>query len=185
MELGVDQAQALAFCGPASCGPAGVVLQSRQQRWLTDAFPDVTAALAVLAEEQVVLDELVVWRAGRFDFPSLQDRLRSGPARVHALALAAPAAYVVFDLLAHRSHDLRGNPYAKRRRRLEKLLATRGLPPGVVLTPTTTDPTVARSWLRGHSRIRDRGRGRQTRRPALPTGGAGLAETPRPPPGEA
>jgi ATP-dependent DNA ligase len=51
--------------------------------------------------------ELVVWRSGRFDFAALQDRLRSGPARVRDLAAAAPAAYVVFDLLAHHGTDLR------------------------------------------------------------------------------
>src|SRR3712207_2927086 len=69
-----DGFRALAFCDPTD-----VVLQSRQQRWLTGSFPDITAALAPLADEHVVLDgELVVWRAGRFDFASLQDRLRSG-----------------------------------------------------------------------------------------------------------
>jgi ATP-dependent DNA ligase len=33
---------------------------------------------------------------------------------------------------------------------LEKLLA-RGLPPGLVLSPATTDPAVARTWLRGYT----------------------------------
>jgi hypothetical protein len=57
--------------------------------------------------------------------------------------------YVVFDLLAHRGDDLRGTPFRKRRRRLEKLLA-RGLAPELVLTPTTTtDPTVAATWRYG------------------------------------
>src|SRR4051812_12660814 len=85
-----DGFRALAFCHRN-----GVVLQSRQQRPLTGAFPDITTALAPLAEDQVVLDgEIVVWRAGRLDFAALQDRLRSGPARVRDLAAAAPAAYV-------------------------------------------------------------------------------------------
>lgn len=137
------------FRAVAFCGPSGVVLQSRQQRPLTAGFPDVAAALAPLADEGVVLDgELVVWRAGRFDFTALQDRLRSGPARVRQLAAVAPAAYVVFDLLAHRGQDLRGKPLRKRRRRLEKLLE-RGLAPGLVLTPTTTDPAVAAEWAGG------------------------------------
>src|SRR5215208_2214632 len=78
----------------------GVHLQSRQLRDLTAGFPDVAAAVARL--DDVVLDgELVVWRAGRFDFAALQDRLRSGRARVGNLVTAAPAAYIVFDLLAH------------------------------------------------------------------------------------
>jgi ATP-dependent DNA ligase len=65
-------------------------------------------------------------------------------------AAAAPAAYVVFDLLAHHGKDLRDQPYTKRRRKLDKLLA-RGVPPGLVLTPTTTDPAVAQTWLRGYT----------------------------------
>jgi ATP-dependent DNA ligase len=126
----------------------GVHLQSRQQRSLTAAFPDAAATMTQLTE--VVLDgEIVVWRAGRFDVAALQDRLCSGPARVRDLATAAPAAYVVFDLLAHKGADLRDRPYRKRRRKLEKLLA-RGLPDGLVLTPATTDAAVARTWMLGH-----------------------------------
>src|SRR5215212_9949680 len=139
-----DGFRALAF-GDRS----GVHLQSRQLRDLTAGFPDVAAAVARLGD--VVLDgELVVWRAGRFDFAALQDRLRSGRPRVHGLVTAAPAAYNVFDLLARNSKDLRGRPYWKRRRKLEKLLGG-GLPDGLVLTPATTDPAVARTWMRAHT----------------------------------
>src|SRR3954463_10863548 len=71
----------------------GVHLQSRQLRNLTAGFPDVAAAVAQF--DDVVLDgELVVWRAGRLDFDALQDRLRSGQARMKGLVTAAPAAYV-------------------------------------------------------------------------------------------
>ena len=56
-----DGFRALAFCGPY-----GVVLQSRQQRPLSDAFPDITAALAPLGEPP------------RFRIP---DPIRSGPER--------------------------------------------------------------------------------------------------------
>jgi ATP-dependent DNA ligase len=55
------------------------------------------------------------------------------PGRVRDLAAAAPAAFVVFDLLADRGTDLRGHPYIERRAALETLLG-RGLPPGVVLS---------------------------------------------------
>jgi ATP-dependent DNA ligase len=127
----------------------GVHLQSRQLRDLTTRFPDVAAAVARL--DDVVLDgELVVWRAGRFDFAALQDRLRSGRTRMHGLVTAAPAAYIVFDLLARNGKDLRGQPYWKRRRKLEKLLG-HGLPAGLVLTPATTDPAVARTWMLAHT----------------------------------
>ncbi len=134
----------------AFCDTSGVALQ-RQQRPLTGAFPDLAAALTPFQRDGVVVDgEVVVWRAGRLDFAALQDRLRSGPARTRELAAAAPAAFVVFDLLAHRGTDLRDHPYAQRRAALEALL-NRGLPPGVVLPPTTTGPAVAHSWLAGHT----------------------------------
>ena len=60
-----------------------------------------------------------------------------------------PAAFVVFDLLAHGRTDLRDLPYRHRRDALEALLG-RGLPDGLVLTPSTLDAAVARSWLSGH-----------------------------------
>ena len=63
---------------------------------------------------------------------------------MHGLVTAAPAAYIVFDLLARNGKDLRGRPYWKRRRKLEKLLGG-GLPDGLVLTPATIDPAVART----------------------------------------
>jgi ATP-dependent DNA ligase len=128
----------------------GVLLQSRQLRDLTPAFPDVAAAVAHLGREVVLDGELVVWRGGRFDFTALQDRLRSGRARSRGLVAAAPAAYIVFDLLARDGVALLDRPYAKRRRKLEKL-AARGLPDGLVLTPATTDAAVARTWMLGHT----------------------------------
>lgn len=147
-----DGFRALGFCSRA-----GVPVQSRQQRLLTGHFPDVAAALAGLALEEVILDgELVIWNAGRFNFTALQDRLRSGPRRAHTLAAATPAAYVVFDLLAPGRTDLRGLPYQRRRAALETLLG-RGLPAGLcsprpppTLTPSTTDAAVAKSWLTNH-----------------------------------
>lgn len=126
-------------------------MQSRQQRLLTAHFPDVAAALAGLATKKtVVLDgELVIWNAGRFDFAALQDRLRSGPRRAHTLTAAMPAAFVVFDLLAHGRTDLRDLPYQRRHEALQALLG-QGLPDGLVLTPCTFDAAVARSWLHNH-----------------------------------
>jgi len=123
---------------------------SGSSRNLIAGFPDIAAAVAQL-DEGVVLDgELVVWRAGRFDFGALQDRLRSGWRRVRNLVTAAPAASVVFDLLGHDGRDQRDRPYRKRRRKLEQLLA-RGLLDGLVLTPSTTDAAVASSWMLGHA----------------------------------
>jgi ATP-dependent DNA ligase len=56
---------------------------------------------------------------------------------------------VVFDLLARGRTDLRARPYTRRRRALGKLLDRRW-PAGLVLTPMSTDPMVARAWMLDH-----------------------------------
>jgi ATP-dependent DNA ligase len=79
--------------------PGGkVVLQSRQQRWLTRYFPEVVTALNDQLSGGVVLDgELVVCCAGRLDFAALHHRLHGGG---KASATTLPACLVVFDVLA-------------------------------------------------------------------------------------
>jgi hypothetical protein len=64
------------------------------------------------------------------------------PPGVRALAGAAPAAFVVFDLFAQGHRDLRDKPNHKRRRRLEKLLAAR-CPQGWC----SPRPRTIRRWL--------------------------------------
>jgi ATP-dependent DNA ligase len=122
-----------------------VSLLSRQGKSLTRCFPEIVAAVSQLRRDVVLDGELVLWRNGRLDFTALQRRLTATPA-----GLRSPAAYVVFDILASKSNDLRGRPYRKRRRKLEKLLERR-LPDGLVLVPMATDATVAHAWLRNHS----------------------------------
>ena len=146
---------------------------------LTAHFPDVAAAIAGLDDEVVLDGELVIWNAGRFDFAALQDRLRSGPRRAHALAAATPAAYVVFDLLAHGRTDLREQPYQHRRDALETLLRTRPAR-GAGAHPVDHRPGRRPQLAERPRQLRDRGCGRETPRPALPPGRAGLAETAHP-----
>ena len=64
--------------------------------------------------------------------------------RARRLAVALPACFVVFDLLARNGVDLRARPYAKRRRALEKLLS-RHLPDRLTLMPMTTGRATNRS----------------------------------------
>jgi len=126
-----------------------VVLQSRQQRWLTRYFPEVAAAVAELDRDVVLDGELVVWRQGRLDFAALQQRLHPAAATARQHELAVPASYVVFDLLARDGRDLRDRPYRTRRAALEKLLG-RHLPSGLVLMPMSTDAAVAGAWMLDH-----------------------------------
>src|SRR5690349_5691836 len=84
-----------------------VRLQSRQLRSLTRYFPEIVAAVAALGEDVVLDGELVVWQQGRLDFAALQQRLQPSAAQAGRLAAVAPAAFVVFDVLAAVGKDLR------------------------------------------------------------------------------
>src|SRR3954452_652328 len=119
-------------------------LQSRRGADLTDAFPEVAAAVAELGD--VVVDgELVIWGDGGLDFPALLQRMASKGDNARRLAAARPANFVVFDALAADGADLRGEPLRVRRRRLEDLLAD--AQPPLMLSPATTDREQAQQWL--------------------------------------
>ncbi|WP_433504792.1 RNA ligase family protein [Pseudonocardia halophobica] len=127
-----------------------VRLQSRQLRPLTTYFPEITAAVAELGENVVLDGELVAWHEGRLDFTAMQQRIHPLASRASQLAMQRPAAFVVFDLLASKGEDRRGEPFSERRRRLEKLLEKR-LPHGLVLMPMSPDIRVARQWMLQHT----------------------------------
>jgi ATP-dependent DNA ligase len=106
-----------------------VALQSRQCRSFTRYFPEIVDAVAELDVDVALDGELVLWNEGRIDFAALQRRLHPSQARTQELAVALPAAYVVFDILALAGTDVRSKPYAARRALLEDLLGRR-LHPG-------------------------------------------------------
>jgi ATP-dependent DNA ligase len=119
-------------------------LQSRRGADLTEAFPEVAAAVGTLGD--VVVDgELVIWGDGGLDFPALLRRMASKGANARQLAAARPANFVVFDLLAAGGDDLRREPLRTRRGRLEHLLANAD--PPLILTPATTEREQAQAWL--------------------------------------
>ena len=126
----------------ASCRGGEVVMRSRNERPLERYFPEVVAGLQALGD--VLLDgELVICCEGRADFPALLARLHPAASRVARLARETPASYVVFDLLRLGGEDLSAEPFARRRRALERL----DLPPPLVLTPQTADADEAAAWL--------------------------------------
>jgi ATP-dependent DNA ligase len=121
-------------------------LWSKQGRDLTDRFPDIAAAaLAQVPAGTVVDGEVVVWNGSRLDFGLLQQRMGTAPGRIGALAAAAPASYVAFDLLATAGADLRRRTLRTRREALEEL-AARWAPP-LQLSPLTADVDEARQWF--------------------------------------
>src|SRR6202011_3590771 len=104
---------------------ANVRLQSRRGIDLTAVFPEITADLALRANDQMVLDgEIVALDAtGRPSFNALQNRVQlKTPNDIAKAQRETPAVLVCFDLLHFGGVNLRGVPYADRRRYLSQCL---------------------------------------------------------------
>jgi ATP-dependent DNA ligase len=124
-----------------------VRLWSRNGKDLTAKFPDVQKALAGQVDVDCVLDgELVVWTGERLDFDALQQRMVNTAATVRRrLAPTQPASFIVFDVLAIDSVDIRPMRWTARRGRLESL--AKNWRPPLQLSPVTDNPDEAREWL--------------------------------------
>jgi ATP-dependent DNA ligase len=123
-----------------------VFVQSRDLRPLDRYFPELAPALREALPPRAVVDgEVVIAGPDGLDFGALQMRLHPAASRVAKLAVATPASFVAFDLLAEGDRDLRERPQAERRLALEKALhGARGT---VLLTPCSRDRAVARDWF--------------------------------------
>jgi ATP-dependent DNA ligase len=127
-------------------GDGDVYLQSRDLKPLDRYFPELHAALGAALPAGCVLDgEIVIATPHGLDFDALLQRIHPAASRVAMLAAATPASFVAFDALAADGADLREQPFAARRARLERLLAA--VQPPVHLTPATSDLATARDWL--------------------------------------
>ncbi len=120
-------------------------LDSRNLKPLLRYFPELRPSLEGLPEGTVVDGEVVVVTDDRLDFDALQNRLHPAASRVELLAGQTPALLVAFDLPAERGADLREEPFAERRRRLETLIPALG--ESWNLTPSTTDRGTAGRWF--------------------------------------
>jgi ATP-dependent DNA ligase len=124
-----------------------VELGSRNDKPLTRYFPEMVAAIKARLPQRCVVDgELVVVTGTGLDFEALQQRIHPAESRINMLAADTPASFVAFDLLALGDRDLRGEPFAERRRLLEGVLG--GKLRQIHVTPTTSDPDEAEDWFR-------------------------------------
>ena len=124
-----------------------VAIQSRDLRPLDRYFPELHEALLALLPDGTIVDgEIVVAGVDGLDFDALQQRLHPAASRVAKLAVATPASFVAFDLLAEGGRSLREDAQEARRAALEKLLSE--AKPPLHLTPVTRDAAVAAAWLR-------------------------------------
>ena len=125
---------------------AVVSIWSRQGKDLTVAFPELVEAAGEQLPKGALFDgEIVAWRDGRLAFEDLQGRAGAGVNTARRLARAVPASFVVFDMLALDSRDVRSLRYDDRRELLESLEPEWG--PPFALSPMTRDPDVAAGWF--------------------------------------
>jgi ATP-dependent DNA ligase len=116
-------------------------LQSRNGRPLNRYFPE----LRFPGGEYVLDGELVIMAEdGRQDFDALGQRIHPAESRVRMLAEATPVRFVAFDLLERDGELLLDEPFATRRKQLEKLVRK-----SLDLTPRTLERAEADPWLHG------------------------------------
>src|SRR5205814_248426 len=124
-----------------------ILLQSRDEKPMNRYFPELVAPLAAALPECCVVDGvIVVVGAEGLDFEALLLRIHPAASRVMLLAAQSPASFVAWDLLALGDEDLRDEPLAERRVRLEQEIGdARGR---VHLSPATRDRALAEDWFR-------------------------------------
>jgi DNA ligase-1 len=96
---------------------------SRGEELMTDRFPELARAVDYLPSGTVLDGEILVWHPGA-DSPSSFNALQSRIGRKTVpmkLLREAPVVLHAYDLLEHEGKDLRAEPFAERRARLEAL----------------------------------------------------------------
>jgi DNA ligase 1 len=97
-------------------------LWSRGGERITDGFPEIVEAAALLPDGTVLDGEVLAWRDGApLPFSALQRRIGRRSLGPRILA-EVPVVFLAFDLLEDAGQDLRARPLAARRARLEALL---------------------------------------------------------------
>ncbi len=108
----------------AHVAQGAVRLISRRGLDLTAAFPEIVAEFAGQVASMIVDGELVALASdGRPSFNALQNRVQlKAPKDIERAQRETPVVFVAFDILHFAGIDLRGSPYADRRRYLRQCL---------------------------------------------------------------
>jgi bifunctional non-homologous end joining protein LigD len=104
---------------------AGARLLTRNGNDCSDAYPEVTRAVAALPFDRLLLDGEVVAldETGRPSFQRLQGRSRlRRPIDIRHAVVEAPVTYYAFDLLGFEDFDLRPLPLTARKSLLQRVL---------------------------------------------------------------
>jgi ATP-dependent DNA ligase len=133
----------------ASRNAGRVDLRAKSGKSLTRYFPEVTAMISSLADDNFVLDgELTIVRHEALSFDALQARLHPAESRIRKLSAETPACFILFDMpVAPGGTALFDAPLRQRRAALEKFYRRFRRIRSLLLTPYTRDLGEARKWL--------------------------------------
>ena len=127
---------------------------SRGEELVTERFPELAAAGALVPDETVIDGEIVVMKDGNVaPFAALQTRIGRKLLSARILA-SAPVVLLAYDLLEDHGQDLRNLPQHERRARLARVVATTNAP-ALQLSPLVEMP----SWD-AYAALRDESRSR-------------------------
>ena len=108
---------------------------SRGEELVTDRFPELSAAAALLRNGTVIDGEIMPWLDGR-PLPFAQLQRRIGRKKLGPKILAeVPVVLLAYDLLEYEGRDVRDQPLAWRRARLEEIVGASGIASRVLLSP--------------------------------------------------
>jgi DNA ligase-1 len=108
---------------------------SRGEELVTDRFPELSDAAALLRNGTVIDGEIMPWLEGR-PLPFAQLQRRIGRKNLGPKILAeVPVVLLAYDLLEHGGQDTRERPLSWRRTRLEEIVGERGIASRVLLSP--------------------------------------------------
>jgi ATP-dependent DNA ligase len=120
---------------------------SRSGKPLARYFPEVVEILGRTKEKKFVVDgELILPVADRLDFEALQMRLHPAESRIRKLAKETPAQLMLFDVLEIGSKSFGDRALVDRRKALKAIHKVNAVE-GLLLSPATTDRSVALGWL--------------------------------------
>ena len=130
-------------------------LWSRGEELITERFPELAHAAALLPDGTVLDGEIMPWRDGPLPFAQLQRRIGRkvlGP----KILSEVPVVLLAYDLLEAGGADIREQPFAWRRARLEELVRATPSAGRILLSPAVH----ADDWdgvLQAHRDARARG----------------------------